>query len=166
MTLHHLLANERWNLEFVFFALRLYALRLDSGLAWWLLNRRVVWLLNVRLMGIEAAYFLEFLLPPACATALHIYFADPWPKRRHIHHRLVGERFPALAARVLTPGGTVWLRTDNTDYFAQMTEVFAAARDFAPVETPAALAEIRTDFEREFNARGIPTNRAGYRLAG
>lgn len=45
-----------------------------------------------------------------------------------------------------------------------MNEVFAAAKEFAPAETPAALAEIVTDFERDFNARGIPTLRAAYRV--
>jgi hypothetical protein len=45
-----------------------------------------------------------------------------------------------------------------------MNEVFCAAKEFAPVETPAALAEITTDFERDFNAQGIPTLRAAYRV--
>jgi len=65
---------------------------------------------------------------------------------------------------VLAPGGTVFLRTDDADYFQQMTEIFGVAREFAEVETPSALAEITTDFERDFNAQGIPTLRAAYRV--
>jgi tRNA (guanine-N7-)-methyltransferase len=121
-------------------------------------------LANTRGVRIESSYFLQYLLPRNCADAVHIYFPDPWPKLKHRHHRLINEAFPALAARVLTAGGVVYLRTDNTDYFQQMKEVFGAAKEFLRAETPAALAEITTDFERDFNAQGIPTLRAAYRL--
>ena len=121
---------------------------------------------NLRGIRIESAYFLQYLLPPASVIALHIYFPDPWPKKKHRHHRLIGEAFPALARTALQSGGVVYLRTDDADYFQQMNEVFAAAAFFAPVDTPAALAETTTDFERDFNAQGIPTLRAAFRLAG
>jgi tRNA (guanine-N7-)-methyltransferase len=121
-------------------------------------------LVNTRGVRIESAYFLQYLLPPHSAGALHIYFPDPWPKKKHRRHRLINPAFPALARAALAPGGTVFLRTDDADYFQQMNEVFAAAKAFARVETPAALAEIATDFERDFNARGIPTLRAAYRV--
>ena len=58
----------------------------------------------------------------------------------------------------------VFLRTDDADYFQQMTEVFGNVNFFKKTETPAALAEITTDFERDFNAQGIPTLRAAYKL--
>lgn len=118
---------------------------------------------NLRLIRFEAAYLLRYLLPPNSVSAIHIYFPDPWPKRRHQAKRLVNTTFPELAQSVLVPGGIVWLRTDSTDYFQQMQEVFAAASDrFAPVEAPADMTAITTDFERGFNAQGIPTCRAGY----
>jgi len=121
-------------------------------------------LVNTRGVRIESAYFLEYLLPAHCATALHIYFPDPWPKKKHRRHRLINTQFPTLAQRALADKGIVYLRTDDLDYFEQMNEVFAAATQFERVETPAALAEVTTDFEREFNAQGIPTQRAAYRL--
>ena len=121
-------------------------------------------LVNTRGVRIESAYFLQYLLPPRSAGVLHIYFPDPWPKKKHRRHRLIGQEFPVLARNALTPGGMVFLRTDDADYFQQMNEVFAEAKEFAPGETPAALAEITTDFEREFNAQGISTLRAAYRL--
>ena len=120
-------------------------------------------LVNLRGVRIESAYFLQYLLPPHAAAALHIYFPDPWPKKKHRKHRLINERFPDLARAALIPGGVVYLRTDDADYFAQMTEVFGARREFQKAETPGELAEVLTDFEREFNARGIPTLRAAYR---
>jgi tRNA (guanine-N7-)-methyltransferase len=118
---------------------------------------------NLRGLRIESAYFLQYLLPPGSAAALHIYFPDPWPKKKHRRHRLINAVFPALAHRALNAGGVVYLRTDDGDYFTQMTEVFGASKEFEPVPTPASLAEVLTDFEREFNARGIPTLSAAFR---
>ena len=120
-------------------------------------------LANTRGVRIESAYFLQYLLPPHSATALHIYFPDPWPKKKHRKHRLINETFPALARGALAPAGMVFLRTDDADYFQQMNEVFGAADFFEKTDTPAALAEIATDFERDFNAQGIPTLRAAFR---
>jgi tRNA (guanine-N7-)-methyltransferase len=120
-------------------------------------------LVNMRGVRIESAYFVEYLLPPRSCAALHVYFPDPWPKRKHRKYRLVNARFPEIAGMALAPGGCVWLRTDDANYFAQMTEVFAAQSSFEPVETPAELSAVVTDFEREFNARGVPTLRAAYR---
>ena len=119
---------------------------------------------NLKLMRIEAAYFLEYLLPPSSVQVLHVYFPDPWPKRKHRRNRLVNERFPDLAARVLAPGGAVYLRTDDEDYFRQMQEVFAANRRFQIFETPADVTAVITDFERGFQARGVATRRLACRL--
>ena len=116
-------------------------------------------LLGVR---IESSYFLEYLLPPNSATALHVYFPDPWPKRKHRRHRLINERFPTLAQQALVPGGMVYLRTDDQNYFEQMMEVFAASPKFRPMPTPEELVQLRTDFEKDFEARGIKTLRAAY----
>jgi tRNA (guanine-N7-)-methyltransferase len=121
-------------------------------------------LTNLRGIRIESAYLLEYLLPPQSAGAVHIYFPDPWPKRKHRRHRLISERFPALAQQALRPGGVVYLRTDDPAYFEQMSEVFRANDAFRPVPTPDELAEVRTDFEQEFAARGVSTLRAAYAL--
>ena len=121
-------------------------------------------LTNLRGVRIESAYFLEYLLPPHTAVALHIYFPDPWPKRKHRRHRLINERFPFVARQALAPGGTVYLRTDDQDYFGQMLGVFAAEPAFRPVDTPAELSALLTDFEKDFQARGIRTLRAAYRI--
>jgi tRNA (guanine-N7-)-methyltransferase len=122
-------------------------------------------LANLRGVRIESAYFMQYLLPPHAASALHIYFPDPWPKKKHRRHRLINENFTALARAALAPGGVVYLRTDDTDYFAQMTGVFGVSREFQKAETPAELAEVLTDFEREFNAQGILTLRAAYQAS-
>jgi tRNA (guanine-N7-)-methyltransferase len=120
-------------------------------------------LTNLRGVRIESTYFLEYLLPPGSAVALHIYFPDPWPKRKHRRHRLINERFPMLARQALAPGGVVYLRTDDQDYFNQMETVFAPCADFGAVETGEELATLLTDFEKDFQARGVKTLRTAYR---
>jgi len=119
---------------------------------------------NLRAVRIESAYLLEYLLPPHSATTIHVYFPDPWPKRKHRKNRLINTRFVELAQRSLAPDGVVYLRTDDEDYFSQMTGVFAANAAFEWVETPGPLSTIITDFERNFLARGVTTRRAAYRL--
>lgn len=119
-------------------------------------------LANVRGVRLEISYFTEYLLPRASVSAFHIYFPDPWPKLRHRRHRLINERFTDVLRAALVPRGAVYLRTDDLDYFSQMRAAFGANVNFAEIDTPESLASVRTDFEREFNAQGIPTNRAAF----
>jgi tRNA (guanine-N7-)-methyltransferase len=119
---------------------------------------------NLRGVRIESSYLLQYLLPPHSAAAIHIYFPDPWPKKRHHKHRLINEHFPALARVALVPGGVVFLRTDDAPYFSQMSEIFDAQKEFKKIETPMELADLLTDFEKEFSARGIKTLRAAYQV--
>jgi tRNA (guanine-N7-)-methyltransferase len=112
---------------------------------------------------LEASYVIEFMVPPGSIDALHIYFPDPWPKRKHRKNRLINERFTDVTANALKVGGVIYLRTDDLDYFEQMTRVFNASARFELAETPEELANGVTDFERNFHLRGVATNRAAYR---
>jgi tRNA (guanine-N7-)-methyltransferase len=117
---------------------------------------------NLRGLRIESAYYLEYLLPAGSVSALHIYFPDPWPKRKHRKNRLVNARFTEIARQALSAHGRVYLRTDDGDYFSQMVTVFAANPAFRLVETPAELSGVVTGFERNFLARGVSTLGAAY----
>jgi tRNA (guanine-N7-)-methyltransferase len=119
-------------------------------------------LTNVRGVRIESVYFLKYLLSRHTAAALHIYFPDPWPKRRHRHHRLVNEQFPSLAHTVLGAQGRVYLRTDDQDYFDQMQRAFGSNSQFKAVPTPAEIEATTTDFERDFAAKGVSILRAAF----
>ena len=118
---------------------------------------------NMALLRLEASYVIEYLIPPESIDALHIYFPDPWPKRKHRKNRLINERFTEITARALKVGGVIYLRTDDLDYFQQMTRVFNANARFVAVETPEELTKVVTDFERNFHLRGVATNHAAYR---
>lgn len=119
---------------------------------------------NLRGVRIESSYFLQWLLPPQSVSALHIYFPDPWPKKRHHKNRLINENFPPLARAALAPGGKIYLRTDDEYYFQQMTGVFSADKNFKKIETPSELSGLLTDFERDFNSKGVRTLRAAYQI--
>ena len=123
-------------------------------------------LTNVRALRLEAAYCTGYLLPRASVSAFHIYFPDPWPKRKHRPNRLLNEAFTEVLRAALMVAGIVYLRTDDADYFEQMTRVFGANANFESRPTPERLAAVRTDFERHFNDQGIQTHRAAYRRVG
>lgn len=120
-------------------------------------------LVNLRALRVDIPYLVRYLLPPASVAAAHIYFPDPWPKQKHRARRLIQPGFVADLARVLVPGGTVWLRTDDADYFAQMLAVWGAAAEFEATPPPPELLATLTDFEVEFRAQGRATLHAGYR---
>ncbi|HTG43321.1 MAG TPA: tRNA (guanosine(46)-N7)-methyltransferase TrmB, partial [Verrucomicrobiae bacterium] len=117
---------------------------------------------NLRMLRIEAGYFLQYLIPPQTVTALHIYFPDPWPKRKHHGRRLLTPSFVQVTGAALVPGGTIYLRTDDRLYFQAMIDCFGGSPLFSSVATPDHLAAVLTDFERVFTARGISTLRAAY----
>jgi tRNA (guanine-N7-)-methyltransferase len=121
-------------------------------------------LTNVRALRLEASYVLEWMIPAGSLEALHIYFPDPWPKRRHWKRRLIDPRFTELVVRAIRPGGHFHVRTDDASYFEQMMEVGTAQAAFLPVETPTALLAVVTDFEADFHQQGIATRHASWQI--
>ena len=102
---------------------------------------------NVRVIRHDAVEVLEHMIADGSLAGMHLFFPDPWPKKRHHKRRLVRPAFAALAARKLAPGGYLHAATDWEDYAAQMVEVLSAAPDFervaAPTERPATKFELR-----------------------
>jgi tRNA (guanine-N7-)-methyltransferase len=70
---------------------------------------------NLRLVRADAREFVEFFVPAASARAFHLYFPDPWPKKRHHKRRLFNASFLNEVARALEPGGGCgWPRTTRS----------------------------------------------------
>jgi tRNA (guanine-N7-)-methyltransferase len=64
----------------------------------------------------DALIFFRDFLPDACTRAFHIYFPDPWPKRRHHKHRLMSGVFLEQVRRVARPEALLRFATDHEDY--------------------------------------------------
>lgn len=77
---------------------------------------------NIRFFWIRAGEFLSQVRPESLAV-VHIYFPDPWPKRRHEARRLIQPEFVEQLSRLLVPKGKVEIATDFVDYFRWMKEV-------------------------------------------
>ena len=91
-----------------------------------LLNRiESLELRNLRVIRHDAVDVLEKMIGDASLAAIHVFFPDPWPKKRHHKRRLVQAEFAALAARKLAPGGTLHAATDWPDYAEHMDEVLS-----------------------------------------
>lgn len=78
---------------------------------------------NVRVVRHDALEVLEHMIPDGALAAIHLFFPDPWPKKRHHKRRLVQPEFATLAARKLAPGGTLHAATDLPDYAEQIEQV-------------------------------------------
>ena len=106
---------------------------------------------NVRVVQHDAVEVMRDMVPAASLAGLHVFFPDPWPKKRHHKRRLIQPAFAELAASRLAPGGYFHVATDWQEYADHVLEVLRAtpglantADDFAP--RPATRPE--TKFER------------------
>jgi len=81
---------------------------------------------NLRIIRHDALEVLEHMIADGSLAGIHLFFPDPWPKKRHHKRRLVQPAFAALAARKLSPGGVLHVATDWEDYAAHIVEVLMA----------------------------------------
>jgi tRNA (guanine-N7-)-methyltransferase len=81
---------------------------------------------NVRIVHHDAIQVVEQMLAPASLDGVHIYFPDPWPKKRHHKRRLIAQPFVSRLAERIKPGGYLHCATDWQQYAEQMLEVLGA----------------------------------------
>jgi tRNA (guanine-N7-)-methyltransferase len=120
--------------------------------------------------GDALAIFRE-LLPASSVTAVHVYFPDPWWKKRHKKRRVLNEAFLRDVERTLSPGGSLHFWTDVEEYFDSTLTLIAQVTTFAgPFDVPESAAEhdldYRTHFERRTRKNQQPVYRAEYRRGG
>jgi len=115
---------------------------------------------NARIVRIETAYALRYLLPLGTVSVAHVGFPDPWPKRYHQRRRLVQDGFMEALHATLADGGELRVKTDDEPYFRWMEIVFARAKRWQRVDWLEEPDYPITDFERRFTAQGLPIYRA------
>ncbi len=82
-------------------------------------------LTNIRIVEHDVCEVLRSMIPPSSLEGIHIFFPDPWPKKKHHKRRLIQEPFLTELAEHLKPGGYLYAATDWDDYAEQMLEVLS-----------------------------------------
>jgi tRNA (guanine-N7-)-methyltransferase len=115
---------------------------------------------NVRIIPHDAVDVLRVMIPPSSLDGVHIYFPDPWPKKRHHKRRLIQRPLIALLSSRMKPGAYLHVATDWEDYAQQILEVLAA--EPALVNTASGFAP-RPEWrpKTKFETRGL---RLGHRV--
>ncbi len=109
---------------------------------------------NLRVIRHDAVDVLEKMIPDGSLAGLHVFFPDPWPKKRHNKRRLIQPPLVALAARKLGPGGYLHTATDWEPYSEHMLEVLGAE---PLLENTAEAYAARPPYrpETKFETRGL-----------
>jgi tRNA (guanine-N7-)-methyltransferase len=120
-------------------------------------------LANVRLAKADARQFFRDHLEDASCQAVHVYFPDPWWKKRHLKRRVFSGDFAAQCARVLVPGGQLHVATDVEEYFQVITELIGEESRLQRLSGGSAAGDnYLTNFERKSKERGRPIFRADW----
>ena len=121
---------------------------------------------NVRLTCADARACLRDCVPARSVQAVHVYFPDPWWKKRHHKRRLFTEDFAAQCVRVLQEGGRLEVLSDVAEYFAAITELLEKQPQLMRQPDVAGEGEgegdYRTNFERKYRLAGKPIYGANY----
>ena len=113
-------------------------------------------LANVRITRADAAAFIRDCVPVESVDCFHIYFPDPWPKKKHHKRRFVQRDNVEMLIQRLGPGGRIQMATDHADYFEQMQEMtsaFGEALEEIEFSRPAGAGEgelTGTNYERKY----------------
>lgn len=111
-------------------------------------------LTNLRIVRHDAVEVLRQMIAPGSLAGVHVFFPDPWPKKRHWKRRLIQPDFAALLASRLAPGGKLHCATDWQDYAEQMLAVLSACPQLANT-APGYAPRPPTRPLTKFEARGL-----------
>jgi tRNA (guanine-N7-)-methyltransferase len=86
---------------------------------------------NIRILQHDAVEVIDHMLPEGSIDGVHIFFPDPWHKKKHNKRRLIQSPLVAKLATRLKPGGYIHCATDWEPYAVQMLEVLSAEPQLA-----------------------------------
>ncbi len=127
---------------------------------------------NALIISGNAEPLLAQRIEPGSLAAVHVYFPDPWWKKRHRKRRVLNETCIANVSRSLAAGGRLHFWTDVLDYFEQTIEMIARVAPELGVPIPEQQLEsthdldYRTHFERRSRLQRIPVYRVNYQKRG
>jgi tRNA (guanine-N7-)-methyltransferase len=114
---------------------------------------------NLRVIHHDAVEVIRDMVPPRSFAGCHIFFPDPWPKKRHHKRRLIQPAFPGFLAPALADGAYVYIVTDWHDYAEQILAAFEQAEEFENSYdgfAPKQDWRPETPFERKGRAQDHP----------
>ena len=116
----------------------------EAGIGAVLASMQEEQLSNIRVIQEDAMVVLRDHIAPQSLAGIHLFFADPWPKKRHHKRRIVQKEFVELVVNALEPGGYIHMATDWQPYAEHMLEVLTAtpalnnqAKEGGYIERPA-----------------------------
>ncbi len=123
---------------------------------------------NVKVAAADARRVLAQHVTDGSVAAVHVYFPDPWWKKRHRKRRVFSAEFLADVVRALSDGGELRLATDVEEYFEVMCALVAARPELSDLSVPEPgepkhELDYLTNFERKFRLEGRAIHRASYR---
>jgi tRNA (guanine-N7-)-methyltransferase len=123
-------------------------------------------LTNALMLEANAQLFWLQVVPDAAVTAVHIYFPDPWWKKRHWKRRIMNDVFLMSVYRSLVPGGQLHFWTDVEAYFVQTLDLIRQRTNFqGPLAVMAAPEDEnggRTHFDRRMKVHNQPVYRCRF----
>jgi tRNA (guanine-N7-)-methyltransferase len=110
-------------------------------------------LTNIRIIQHDAVEVVRTMLAPESLAGIHIFFPDPWPKKRHHKRRLLQPAFAEMLATRLAPGGYLHAATDWQDYAEHILATLSAVQ---ALENPHGGFAVRPEArpETKFETRG------------
>jgi tRNA (guanine-N7-)-methyltransferase len=118
--------------------------------------RKAAMLDNVRLLRMESSYAVRYLLPAESVERFYLLFPDPWPKRRHHLRRIVTPDFLGSIHAALQKNGSIYIATDDADYFEKIKEIVELDPGFAIGDADVDLPQSK--FGLIFRSKGAPVH--------
>jgi tRNA (guanine-N7-)-methyltransferase len=109
---------------------------------------------NARVLHLDARFVVEHVLADESIDAYHLYFPDPWWKKRHAKRRLVTPSFARAVVRTLKPRGALYLITDVETRYREMTEVLAETILVEETWERSPSDPAQSSYERKYRTQG------------